>query len=464
MRAFMDESFLLNSETAVALYGFCKDLPIIDYHCHLIPQEIAENKRFENITDLALRGDHYKWRLMRANGVEERFITGNASDEEKFEQWCYTIEDCIGNPVYHWAHLEMQRYFGYDKPIAGENAKDIFEHCNRIIARDDFSVWNIFRNYKVAQVGTTDDPADTLEWHKKIAASGEVGLPKVQPTFRPSTLLDVGSPNFKAYLEKMGKQSGHNITDWSSLLVSVAARIAFFKEMGCVSSDHAFDYPVFEEKGDEREIFARALKGESLSEQEVNRYKTAMMLWLGEQYAAKGWIMQLHIGAQRNNNSRMFGILGADTGYDSMSDLPFSLQLARFLDELDKKNMLPKTVLYALNPAFDDMLSVMIGNFQGGDVPGKMQWGSAWWFNDSKLGMERHLVTLANGGMLARFIGMLTDSRSFMSYPRHEYFRRILAQVVARWVDNGEFPNDMGKLKKLMEGIAYYNAKEYFGV
>ena len=466
IKPFMDENFLLKTDTAVSLYNNAKDLPIVDYHCHLIPKEIAENKRFENITDLALRGDHYKWRLMRACGVDEKYITGNASDEEKFTYWCRTIEDCIGNPIYHWTHLEMRRYFDYDGPITGDRAKEIYDHCNKIINGSEFCAWEIFKKFNVKQVGTTDDPADTLEHHIQMAKHREndKALPLVTPTLRPSNALDIESPNFLGYLKKLGSVSGVNITNWDNFLAALKQRIDFFDSVNCLASDHALDPPVYEERGNAEDIFAKALKSEPLTQTEVNRFKTALMVWLGEQYNSKGWIMQLHMGAQRNNNTRMFKQLGADTGYDAMSDAAFSLPLARLMDALESKNALPKTILYALNPVADAMLSVMIGGFQGGGIPGKIQWGSAWWFNDTKTGMQNHLIALANNGVLARFVGMLTDSRSFMSYPRHEYFRRILAQVIADWIDNGEFPNDTAKLNKIMGDICCNNAVQYFGL
>jgi len=466
MKPFMDEKFLLNSETAVTLYEHCKDLPIIDYHCHLIPKEIAEDKRFQNITDLALRGDHYKWRLMRANGVPEKYITGDGTDEEKFQHWCATLEDCIGSPLYHWTHLEMQRYFDYHEPITSKNAAEIYAHCNKVIGQEDFSVWGIFKKFKVAQLATTDDPADNLEYHKQMTEyrAKDSELPLVQPSFRPSNAMGIDSPSFIAYIEKLGEVSGHKITGWDDLLVALSQRIDFFHEVGCRVSDHALDPPVFAEAAEADSILRKALSGTAPEEAEVARYQTALMLWLGEQYTKRDWAMQLHMGAQRNNNQRMFKQLGADTGYDSMSDATYSRPLGQLLNALELKESLPKTILYGLNPVSDAMLGTMIGNFQGHGVRGKMQWGSAWWFNDTKTGMQKHMIALANHGLLSRFIGMLTDSRSFMSYPRHEYFRRIMAQVIADWADNGEFPNDPTKLKQITEGIAYRNALEYFNL
>jgi len=468
MKAFMDEKFLLHSDTAVSLFNSCKKLPIIDYHCHLVPKEIATDKHFENITDLALRGDHYKWRLMRAAGVDERFITGDAPDEEKFYHWCATLEDCIGSPLYHWTHLEMRRYFDYDGVISGALAGKIYEHCNAVISRSGFSAWSIFKKFRVAQIGTTDDPADSLKYHKAMAnhRRKDADLPLVQPTFRPSKAMNIEAADFVAYIGKLGEVSGREIRGWDDLAEALSARLDFFHEMGCRCSDNALDPPIFVAATPEEAdaVLKKALRGETLTLAEIDRYKTALLLFLGEAYNAKGWAMQLHMTAQRNNNTRMVSLLGADTGYDSISDEPFSRPLGLILDALESKNALPKTILYALNPAADTMLATMIGNFQGNGIKGRMQWGSAWWFNDTKLGMQKHLTTLADCGMLARFIGMLTDSRSFMSYPRHEYFRRILAATMAEWVDKGEFPNDSDKLNKIAADICYNNALEYFGL
>ena len=458
MKNFMDENFLLNSDLGISLYNHCKDLPIIDYHCHLSPKEIAENKRFTNITDLALRGDHYKWRLMRASGVDEKFITGDGTDEEKFYHWCATIEDCIGSPLYHWTHLEMRRYFNYDGPINAEKAAEIYEHCNKIIATEDFSAWGIFKKFRVEQIGTTDDPADTLEYHKQMAdyKAKDSALPTVRPTLRPPLVPDSN------YFAKLSEVSGLPINNWDTLLAAMQQRVDFFHQMGCRASDHALDPPVFVE-GCPDTVVKKVLAGETISQEDIDIYKTSLMIALGQMYATKGWVMQLHMGAQRNNNTRMFQKLGADTGFDTMSDANFSAPIAKILDALALKDALPKTVVYALNPTADDMLGAMIGCFQGGGIPGKIQWGSAWWFNDTKTGMQKHMIALANTGMLARFIGMLTDSRSFMSYPRHEYFRRIMAQLIADYVDSGEFPNDTAKLQQIVEGIAYRNALQYFG-
>jgi len=462
MKAFMDADFLLGSETAKTLYAAVKDLPIIDYHCHLDPKEIAENKRFRNITEIWLGGDHYKWRLMRANGVDERFVTGDAPDYEKFEKWCETIEDCIGSPLYHWTHLELQRYFDYHGLLSKKMAKEAWEVCNAAIAREDFSVWSIFEKFRVESLCTTDDPADSLEYHKQIAASGI--KTKVLPTLRPSKAMAIADAGFAAYAAKLTELAGVQINSFDSLWSALDSRINFFHENGCRLSDHALDPPVFApcDGAAADAIVQKALRGEAICACEDAQFKTALMLRLGKKYAELGWTMQLHMCAQRNNNSRMFAALGADKGYDSISDALVVAPIAQYLDALAADDKLPKTILYSLNPAADDLLAAMIGNFQGG-VKGKIQHGSAWWFNDTKTGMIKQMTTLANLGMLSRFVGMLTDSRSFLSYTRHEYFRRIMVNLLAEWVENGEFPNDEAKLTEIARGISYENARGYFG-
>ena len=462
MKEFLGDDFLLQSELAVALYNEVKDLPIVDYHCHLEPREIAENKRFENITEIWLYGDHYKLRLMRANGVEERFITGDATDWEKFEKWAETIEDCIGNPLYHWTHLELRRYFGYNGLLSVKTAKEVWDICNAKIAAENFCVHNILEQFKVEMIGTTDDPADTLEHHAAIKASGLVT--KVLPTLRPGHLYNIDSPNFVPYLEKLSAISDVEIENYGDLMDAMQNRVDFFHEMGCRMSDIGMDDVVFEEYSafEIDVIFNKAISGKPLTQEEIDKYRTALMVDLGVMYADKGWAVQYHMNALRNNNTLMFDVLGADKGYDSISDGQLAKPLARLLDTLAQEGKLAKSILYSLNPAHDDIIATMIGNFQGGGARGKIQYGSAWWVNDTKTGMEKQMTALANNGMLARFIGMLTDSRSFLSYPRHEYFRRIMVNLIANWVQNGEFPNDFEKLSQIAKGIAYYNAKEYF--
>ena len=463
MKNFMDKNFLLQTPTATDLYNHIKDLPIIDYHCHLDPAAIANNKRFRNITDLWLGGDHYKWRLMRHNGVPESHITGDAPDSEKFAAFCATVERAIGSPVFHWAHMEMKTYFGYDAPITAARAGELFDLCNSQIQKDEFDVHSLLRQSNVEWLATTDDPADTLEHHIKIKADSAPGVPKVLPAVRPSNVLDLDKPAFAAYITKLGEMAGIAIKNWDSLTAALANRIDFFHQVGCRISDHALDPPVFNlSQKDAEAALKKALNGETLTCGEISAYKTAIMLFMGGQYAKHGWVMQLHMGAQRNNNTRMFKQLGADVGFDSMSDANFSAPLNRLLDVMEENDSLPRTILYALNPTADDMLVTTIGNFAGRGIKGRMQWGSAWWFNDTKPGMEKHLITLANNGMLANFIGMLTDSRSFLSYPRHDYFRRILANQLGRWVEDGEFPRDMNLVSQIAADIAYNNVKEYF--
>jgi len=455
---FINENFLLKSDTAVTLYNYCKDLPIIDYHSHFNPKHIAENKRFSNITELALGDDHYKWRLMRANGIDEKYITGDGPDEDKFRFWCATVEDAIGNPLYHWTHLEMQRYFGYNGPINKKRADYIYAHCNEIINGEDFSVWGILKKFRIEMMGTTDSPLDNLEYHRQITQhrKNDPSLPDVQPTFRPQ--IGINWYNIK----KIGEAADNEIKNWDDLLTAYAKRIDFFHDMGCRISDHGLDSLSYEENGNQDTILKKFLRDEALSTAEVNRFKTALMVALGEIYAAKGWAMQLRMGGMGNNNTRMAQLVGG-SGYAAISDEPFARPLSKLLNAMETKKALPKTILYGLNPVSDTMLSVMIGAFQGDGIPGKIQWGCPWWFNDNKTGIQNHLIALGNNGLVARFIGMLTDARSYMSYPRHEYFRRVMAQTIADWVDNGEFPKDDAKLRQIVEGIAYRNAKEYFG-
>ncbi|MCL2198424.1 MAG: glucuronate isomerase [Defluviitaleaceae bacterium] len=465
MRKFMDENFLLQNDTAVEIYGAVRDLPIIDYHCHLDPRAIAENARFRSITELWLGGDHYKWRLMRHNGVPESHITGDAPDHEKFAAFCATMEHAIGNPVYHWAHLELKKYFGYEGDITAANAAEIYALCNSQIEKDDFNVHSLLKKCRVEWLATTDDPADDLEYHRQIREASIPGVPKVMPTFRPGGALEIEKPSYVDYLKRLSIAANINIIDWESLCAALENRLAFFSMMGCRISDHSLEPPVFDPKATDEDAnlaIRKAIFGAGLTQQEINAYKTRLMSWLGGEYHAREWVMQIHMVVQRNNNTRMLGLLGPDTGFDCMSDRSFSLALANMLDDMEQRDALPRTVLYALNPTADDMLATMIGNFAGRGIRGRMQWGSAWWFNDNMPGMKKHLITLANHGLVSTFIGMLTDSRSFLSYPRHEYFRRILAGQLGKWVENGEFPNDMARLQKIAGDIAYYNVKNYF--
>ena len=453
--SFIHDDFMLHGETAKKLFhNFAKDLPIIDYHCHLVPQTIAEDYQFRNITDLMLGGDHYKWRQMRSNGIDETYITGDATDREKFQKWAETMPYLIGNPLYHWTQLELKRYFGIDKTLTPDTAEEIWNTCNELLAKSEFSAKNLILKSNVEVICTTDDPIDDLRYHKQLK---EEGFPvKVLPTFRPDKAVNIDKETFLPYLKALGVDS------YEALIQKLEERIDYFHENGCRLSDHALDAIPYAE-GDPKKVFDKAVKGETITNEEADCFKTAVMLVCARKYTALGWAMQLHIGAMRNNNTLMYNQLGADTGFDSINDLCIAQPLSRFMDALEKEDALPKTILYTLNPKDNYVLGTMLGNFQKAPTPGKIQFGSGWWFNDHRDGMEAQMQALANLGALGRFVGMLTDSRSFVSYTRHEYFRRILCNLVGNWVDNGEYPDDEAALKTIIEGISYYNAQSYFG-
>ena len=406
--SFITNEFMLKNRTAIELYEHVKDLPIIDYHCHISPKMIAENYKFKNAFELFLGGDHYKWRQMRTNGVDERFITGDADDYDKWVEFAKTMPMLLGNPLYHWTHLELKRYFDIDETLNENTAKEIWDKINACLRKDEYRVQGLIRMSNVDTICTTDAPYDTLEYLRQIKEIKEFDT-KVVPAFRP---------------------------DLANISSDLPDRLDFFHENGCRLSDHAVD---------------------SMDNETIEK-----LVYLGEEYAKRGWVWQLHIGALRNNNTRMFNKLGPDTGFDSVNDFQIAEGLSKILDSLDKKDMLPKTILYTLNPKDNYVLGTMLGNFQGGGIPGKIQFGSGWWFNDQRDGMESQMRALSNLGMLSRFVGMLTDSRSFVSYTRHEYFRRILCNLIGKWVEDGEYPRDMETLKKIAEGICYYNAKNYF--
>jgi glucuronate isomerase len=468
MKQFMDDDFLLETETAKKLYNAAaKDEAIYDFHCHLIPQQIAENKKFANLTEIWLGGDHYKWRQMRTFGIDESFITGNAAPYEKFLAWAKTIENLIGNPLYHWTHLELQRYFGIYEPLTAKSAPAIWEKANAMLATDELSVKGIFEKFNVHTVGTTDDPADSLEYHKAIAeGSAPIGKIKTRiiPSFRPDKALNIKLPTFAEYMASLSKASGINIDSVASLIKALENRVDFFAAMGCRASDHALEYPPFR-KASDAEIeaaFKKALSGGNLTNEEADGFKTKMLIALAAMYKKHNIVMQFHMAAIRNNNARMVKILGPDTGYDASHDYEMSENLAALLNAMEESAQLPKTILYTLNPKDYYPMATIMGCFQEG-IRGKMQLGSAWWHCDHRDGMEEQMKILGNVGMLSTFVGMLTDSRSFLSYPRHEYFRRILCNMIGAWVENGEFPADMEKLSEIISNISFGNAKTYFG-
>ena len=404
--SFINDDFMLKNETAKKLYHeFAKDLPIIDYHCHIPPEKIAENYKFKNAYDLFLGGDHYKWRLMRSNGIDEEYITGSADDFEKWKMFAKTVPLMIGNPMYHWTHLELKRYFGVDKTLSEKTAEEIWEQVNACLKNDEFTAQGLVKMSNVETICTTDNPYDDLKYHKRLKDFDV----QILPTFRP---------------------------DLSNIKSDITDRMDYFYENGCKLSDHSVD--------------------------EINDDIIEKLVFLGEEYAKRGWTMQLHIGAMRNNNTRMFEKLGADTGFDSVNDFEIAQGISKLLNALEMKDRLPKTILYTLNPKDNYVLGTMLGNFQKAPTPGKIQFGSGWWFNDNRDGMEEQLKALANLGLISRFVGMLTDSRSFVSYPRHEYFRRIFCNLIGRWVEDGEYPDDSEMLKEIVEGVCYKNAKEYF--
>ena len=449
--SIINDRFMLKNETAVKLYDMVKDLPIIDYHCHLIPRQIAENYKFRNAFDLFLSGDHYKWRQIRTNGVDEEYITGGADDYEKFKKFAETMPLLIGNPLYHWTHLELKRYFDIDVELSPETCEYIWNRCNELLAKDEYRAQELIKRSGVEVVCTTDDPADTLEYHAQLRDFPT----KILPTFRPDKAVEIGKETFIPYIEMIGVKSYDELVAW------IRSRIDFFHSYGCRLSDHALEYVSFA-TGDAKAAFDKRMAGEELTKYEIDSFKTALMAVCAEEYTARGWAMQLHIGAVRNNNRRMYEKLGPDTGFDSTNDLCIAEMLAQFLNYLEYQNILPKTILYTLNPKDNTVLGTMLGCFQGSGIPGKIQFGSAWWFNDQRDGMVEQMKSLANLGMIARFVGMLTDSRSFVSYTRHEYFRRIMCNLIGTWVEDGEYPADFKALERIVTGIAYYNARDYF--
>ena len=463
-KAFMSDDFLLMNEAARRLYHeHAQAMPIYDYHCHLPVKQIAEDLQFENLTQVWLYGDHYKWRAMRTNGVNERFCTGEASDQDKFQKWAETVPHCLRNPLYHWTHMELRRYFGIDTLLDGKNAAEIYGLCSEKLGTSEYSVRSLLRKMNVKLVCTTEDPLDSLDDHRMLAETDfEVA---VHTAWRPDRGMAAENvPVLNEWIDRLAELTDVEVKDFPSYLVALNKRHDTFHEYGCRLSDHGLDRPYAYDYTDKeiKTIFAVMRQGKALDVDQQDKFKSAMLVEFALMDHAAGWVQQFHLGALRNNNSRLFKQIGPDTGFDSMDDPPMAAHLSRFLDRLDQSDQLCKTILYNVNPRENDLMATMIGNFQDGSCPGKMQFGSGWWFLDQKDGMEAQLTALSNMGLLSRFVGMLTDSRSFLSYPRHEYFRRILCNMIGTDVENGELPNDMPLLGQLVEDICFNNAKNYF--
>jgi glucuronate isomerase len=466
MAKFMDKNFLLNTKTARKLYfGYADKMPIIDYHCHVNPKEIYEDKHFANLTELWLSGDHYKWRLMRSNGVDEHYITGDATPYEKFEKFAELLPKAIGNPMYHWCHLELKKYFGYEGVLDGTTAKYVWDLTERKLREDNIGVRSIIEKSNVYFIGTTDDPIDTLEYHQ-LLRQDKTFKTIVAPSFRPDKALNIEKAEWTNYIEKLQSVAGIEITDLASLKTALTKRIEYFNDCGCKASDHGLDKMVYLE-ADETEVdklVKKALKGAKLTDEDAEVVKTELLVHCAKEYNRLGWAMQLHYNCMRNPNTKAFETLGVDTGFDVIGPDNGSRKLARLLDRLSKENNLPKTIIYSLDPSDNQFIDTLIGAFQGTEIAGKIQHGSAWWFNDNKQGMRDQLTSLANLSLLGNFVGMLTDSRSFLSYTRHEYFRRILCSLIGEWVENGEYPADIDTLGTLVNNICFVNAHNYFNL
>lgn len=465
MKSFLDENFLLQTKTSQHLYHwYAKGMPVIDYHCHLSPQQIAEDLNFENLTQAWLYGDHYKWRAMRTNGIQEAYCTGNKPDYEKFEQWAATVPYTLRNPLYHWTHLELQRYFNINTVLNPDSAKMIYDDCTAQLQTPEYSVRNLLRKMSVKLVCTTDDPVDSLQYHQQIKKDG-FEIP-ILPAFRPDQAMNVDSASaFNNYLTKLEEVSNTSISNLQEFLSALKSRHDFFAEMGCSVSDHGLEQLYAEDYTEASIIagFSKIRSGSELTMEERLSFKSFMLVQFGEWDWEKGWVQQYHIGALRNNNSRMKQLLGPDTGWDSIGDFPQARALSKFFDRLDSQDKLAKTIIYNLNPADNELIATMTGNFNDGSVAAKVQFGSAWWFLDQKDGMVKQINALSNMGLLSRFVGMLTDSRSFLSFPRHEYFRRILCELFGQEIENGELPNDLVWVGKVIRDICFNNAKNYFG-
>ncbi len=463
MKSFINDDFLLLNRTAVRLYHqYSENQPIIDFHCHLSPSMIADDRQFDNLTQAWLEGDHYKWRAMRTNGIPERYCTGKEPDTEKFARWAETVPFTVGNPLYHWTHLELARYFGVTELLSPRTAMQIYEKAGAMLKTKEFSVRSLLKRMKVEVVCTTDDPADNLEYHRKLKGEFEIS---VFPTWRPDNVVKTEDPvKFKAYINRLGQSANKEIKDFRSLVEVLDERHSFFNEMGTKASDHGLDrfYHAEYTIADADKIFRKVLAGNIPSEEEAEKYKCAIMTELCRMNHRRGWTQQFHVGAMRNNNTRMFRQMGPDTGWDSIGVAQDALKMSRFLSSLDENDQLARTILYNLNPADNEMMVTMAGNFNDGTTPVKVQYGAAWWFLDQKTGMEKHIRDLASLGLMRRFIGMVTDSRSFLSYPRHEYFRRIVCNFIGEEVEKGTIPDEEELLKPLIEGISYTNARDHF--
>ena len=477
MKAFMDKDFLLETETAKHLFhDISENMPLVDYHCHISPREIYEDRRFNDLTEVWLGGrqsdgsyfgDHYKWRVMRSNGVSEEYITGDKPAYERYYKFVEALQMAIGNPMYHWCNLELRKFFGYDKPLTPENAEEAWNFCAEKLRNDpDLTVRGIIRKSNVAMIGTTDDPIESLEWHEKIAADPGITV-KVCPSFRPDKAINISKPGFAAYIGKLAKSVGkEKLESADEVKAALIERLEFFAALGCRASDHGLDYIPFRPASDEEvnAIFARVMAGQSVSVEEAEKYQTAILLCLGKAYHRLGIAMQLHYSCLRGVNTRLNRLLGPDTGFDMIAQNSCGGDIAALLAALDESGECPKTILYSLNPADNEQLGTLIGCFQSDEVPGKIQHGSAWWFNDTKSGMEAQMKSLANLGLLGNFVGMLTDSRSFLSYARHDYFRRIFCNLVGNWVESGEYPANEAALRRIVEGVSYENAARYFNL
>ena len=471
----MDHNFLLETDIAKHLFhDYAKHLPLVDYHCHISPKEIYEDRRFNNLTEVWLGGknpdgtyfgDHYKWRIMRSNGVSEDYVSGDQPAYERFYKFVEALELCIGNPMYHWCHLELRQFFDYHKPLTTETAKEAWDHCCEKLQNDpDLTVRGIIKRSKVAMIGTTDDPIDSLEYHDKIAADPTMDV-KVYPSYRPDKAINITKAGFVAYIHALANSVGRDTLETAAdVCDALTKRLEHFHLRGCRASDHGLDYIPFRPCTEEEatNAFRKVMAGQSISLEEAEQYQTYLLLHLGKEYSRLGIVMQLHYSCQRNTNEAMFRTLGPDTGFDIIAKVNCGEQISQFLSALDQDGSCPRTILYSLDPADNELLASMLGAFQSPEVPGKIQHGSAWWFNDSKSGMEAQMTSLANLGILGNFVGMLTDSRSFLSYARHDYFRRILCNMIGNWVESGQYPNIDSSLKKIVEGICYYNAARYF--